>query len=108
MYDVSVEDPIANSSIFVLPIIIAPASSNFLITVASYIGVKFSSILEAHVVLTPFVQILSFIAIGTPPSTPISSPLSNLCCSFSALSYAISLVKVIYASTLGSTSSILE
>ena len=64
--EVSVELPIANSSIFVLPIIIAPAFKSFLVTVDSYGGTKLSKILLAQVVLIPFVQRLSFIAMGIP------------------------------------------
>ncbi|MNO84963.1 hypothetical protein D3C76_763200 [compost metagenome] len=88
IYELSVEDPIANSSILVFPNTIAPIDSKFSTTVAVYGGIKFSSILELHVVFTSLIQRLSFIATGTPPNTPISSPLSNLDCKSLALEYA--------------------
>ena len=47
---VSFEEPIANSSRFVFPKRIAPASQRFFVTVDSYVGIKFSNILEAAVV----------------------------------------------------------
>ena len=63
---VSFEEPIANSSIFVLPTDIQPAFSRFSITVAEYGGIKLLRIFEPHVVLIPFVQKRSFWAIGIP------------------------------------------
>ena len=45
---------------------IAPFCFNLDITVASYTGIKSCSILDAHVVLIPFVEILSLIAILIP------------------------------------------
>jgi hypothetical protein len=63
----SVEEPNANSSILVfISNIVAPASFNFLITVASYGGLKPSKILEQHSVFKPSVEILSLIEIGMP------------------------------------------
>ncbi len=50
----SVDEPMANSSILVLPKIIMPASFNFVTTVASYGGRHPSKILEPQVVGTPF------------------------------------------------------
>lgn len=58
----------ANSSKFVLPIIIAPAAFKRSTTVASYVGTKFCNIFDAHVVGTPLVQKLSLTAIGIPSS----------------------------------------
>src|SRR5208282_5291740 len=52
----SVDEPIANSSMFVLPTKMAPSARSFAIVVASYGGTKFSRIFDAHVVRTPRVQ----------------------------------------------------
>ena len=62
----SFDEPIANSSMLVLPIQTIPASSNFLTTVASYGAAKFSSIFDPHVVVECFVQKISLWAIGIP------------------------------------------
>ena len=62
----SVEEPIANSSIFIFPILIIPAFFKFSTTVALYGAMKFSSIFELHVVFTPLVHKLSFNPIGIP------------------------------------------
>ena len=62
--DVSVELPIANSSLFVFPIITAPEFKSLSVTVDSYGGIKFPKILLAQVVLIPLVQRLSLIAKG--------------------------------------------
>ena len=70
----SVLEPIANSSRFVLPTMMAPASRKRDTTVASYGGFQPSRILEEHVVSTPWVHRLSFMAIGTPASGPIGRP----------------------------------
>src|SRR5690606_13893748 len=70
----SVEPPIANSSIFVLPISTASAARSLSTTVALYGGTNFSRIREAHDVTSPLVQITSLIATGRPPSGPIVSP----------------------------------
>src|SRR3989454_4263915 len=64
----SVDDPIANSSQFVLPTRTAPARSRRVTTVASYGGTNDSRIRDAAVVRTPRVHRLSFRATGTPPS----------------------------------------
>lgn len=56
----------ANSSKLVLPTITAPAAFNRSTIVALYIGTKFCSIFDAHVVGIPLVQKLSFTAIGMP------------------------------------------
>ncbi len=65
-YEFSVDEPMANSSMFVLPETSIPFSFIFSTTVALKGGMKFSSILEAHVVLVPSVFILSFTATGIP------------------------------------------
>src|SRR6266849_986269 len=64
----SVDDPIANSSKFVLPRIIAPASLRRETTVASYGGTHPARMREAHVVGIPVVQRLSLTATGSPAS----------------------------------------
>src|SRR5437660_5670114 len=66
----SVEEPIANSSRFVLPMMTAPASSSFFTTVASYGERNSASIFDEQVVTPNVVQRLSFSAIGTPASGP--------------------------------------
>src|SRR5262245_66694437 len=55
----SVDDPIANSSRFVLPTATAPAAATRCTTVASYGGRQRSRMRELHVVGTPRVQRLS-------------------------------------------------
>src|ERR1700741_3322907 len=70
----SVDEPIANSSRFVLPTITAPASRSRVTTVASYGGRHPSRIFDEHVVGMPRVARLSLIATGTPASGPGSSP----------------------------------
>ena len=49
----SVDEPIANSSMLVLPRITIPAFFNFLTTVESYGGIQPSKIFEPQVVGTP-------------------------------------------------------
>src|SRR6476659_681728 len=66
----SVEDPIANSSMFVFATMIAPSSRRRVIAVASYGLVYPARIFDAHVVGRSSVQMLSFTAIGTPASWP--------------------------------------
>gem|GEM_PF-1717649 len=58
--------PIANSSIFALPIIQPPCFSRSMKQLALYGGINHASIFEAHVVSTPFVRMISFTAIGAP------------------------------------------
>ena len=72
----SVEEPMANSSRFVLPTMTAPAARSRSTTVASYGGRQPSRIFDEHVVGTPRVQKLSLSATGTPASGPGSSPRS--------------------------------
>src|SRR3954447_6899419 len=66
----SVEEPIANSSRFVLPTTTAPAARRRSTTVASYGGRQPSRILEPQVVGSPRVHMLSLSATGTPASGP--------------------------------------
>src|SRR5947199_8487457 len=70
----SVDEPMANSSRFVLPTTIAPASCSRETMVASYGGRQCSRIREEHVVGTPRVHMLSFKATATPASGPGSPP----------------------------------
>src|SRR5690349_9005604 len=53
-HDVSFDEPIANSSMFVLPSVTAPASFKRCTTCASYGETKLESIFEPHVVSHPF------------------------------------------------------
>src|SRR5699024_9874982 len=69
-YDVSLEPPMANSSMLFLPISTDDSPFSFSITVASYIGWKSSSMRLAHVVSTSLVMMLSLMPIGTPNSAP--------------------------------------
>src|SRR5262249_30106932 len=62
----SVDEPIANSSMFVLPSTGSPAALQRAATVESATGMKPERIFDAAVVSTPFVEIRSFSAIGTP------------------------------------------
>ena len=64
----SVDDPIANSSMFVLPMMIAPALRSRVTTVASY-GLTYSSrIREPHDVGMLSVAMFAFATMGTPTS----------------------------------------
>src|SRR6188474_853738 len=62
----SVEEPIANSSQFVLPMTTAPAACSRSTAVAEYGGVQSPRIREPAVARTPRTQIVSLMAIGTP------------------------------------------
>src|SRR6266540_635834 len=64
----SVDEPIANSSMLVLPRITTPALRSRAVTVASYGGTQPSRIFEPHVVGTPSVVSTSLSANGTPAS----------------------------------------
>src|SRR3954463_12428538 len=64
----SVEEPIANSSMLVLPRIGRPAALSRATTVASYGGTQPSRIREPQVVGMPWVASTSLTAIGTPSS----------------------------------------
>ncbi len=66
----------ANSSMFVLPIITAPASSRLITACDEKVGMKLPSIFEEQVVSKPFVHILSLMATGTPASGPLRVPSS--------------------------------
>ena len=107
-YEFSVVEPIANSSIFSFPSVTVPAAASFSTTVASYGGMKFSSILDAQVVRVPFVHILSFIPTGIPARGDSSSPFARRSSIFFALSIASSAETVRYAPISGSFSAILS
>ena len=64
----SFEEPIANSSMFVLPSMTTPACASRSTTVASYGATKFDSIREPQVVRTPSVQKMSLWTSGRPVS----------------------------------------
>ena len=98
----SVEDPMANSSRLALPTMTASAAASFSVTVASYGGTKFASIFEAHVVLIPFVHILSFNAPGIPASGETVSPRAIFSSTAFALAIAVSCVRVINDRITGS------
>ena len=70
----SVDEPIANSSMLVLPRIGSPAALTRAATVASYGGIQPSSSREPAVVGSPLVATMSLTAIGTPASGCRSSP----------------------------------
>ena len=72
---VSLDDPIANSSMLVLPTRMAPASHNLALTVDSYSGTNPSRIREQAVVATPSVQKMSLTATGIPSRERASSRL---------------------------------
>src|SRR6185369_4749810 len=67
---VVLDEPIANSSRFVLPNITLPACQSFAVTVDSYCGTKPFRILDAAVVCVPLVQKRSLMASGMPSSVP--------------------------------------
>ena len=70
----SVEEPIANSSMLVLPRIGMPAARSRVTIVASYGGIQFSRMRDPTVVGIPRVAAMSLTAIGTPARTCSSSP----------------------------------
>ncbi len=74
----SVEDPMANSSMLVLPRMTTSAAFSFLVRVASYGGTQPSRIFEPTVVGMSCVVKMSLSASGTPASGPSFSPASRL------------------------------
>src|SRR3954471_23495490 len=70
----SVEEPIANSSMLVLPRIGSPAARTLATAVASYGGTQPSRILEPQVVGRPWVASTSLTAIGTPSRAEAGRP----------------------------------
>src|SRR5579863_4785264 len=100
------DEPIANSSMLVLPTITAPAASSFSTTVAENGGTKFERIFDPHVVRSPLRQNRSFTAVGTPPKAPAGSPLLMRASMARACARARSGSSVIYALSVGSSRSI--
>ena len=74
----SVDEPIANSSILVLPKITMSFFLRFATTVESYGGRQPSRIFDPQVVGTPFCAMTSFSASGTPASGDNFSPFARL------------------------------
>src|SRR6266508_106201 len=72
----SVDEPMANSSMLVLPSTTTPARRSRSTTVASYGGRNSSRIFDPAVVRTPLVTSTSLSASGTPASGPSGSPRS--------------------------------
>jgi hypothetical protein len=67
----SVDEPIANSSMFPFPTTTAPASRSMRTTVASYGDRQLPRMREPHVVGWSTVQRLSLSSTGTPASRPV-------------------------------------
>src|SRR5262249_23047406 len=86
----SVDEPIANSSQFVLPIMTPPAATTRSTAVAVYGGRQPSRIRDPQVVGTPLVHRLSFTATGTPASGPGSAPSATAASTASAAARASS------------------
>ena len=102
----SVEEPIANSSMLVLPRITTSAAFSRWVTVASYGGIQPSRILEPTVVGTPSVVKMSLSASGTPASGPSRSPAARLASTARAWASAPSRSTCRKACTFSSTASI--
>ena len=75
--EVSVDEPIANSSMLSLPSTTAPAALSLEVAVASYGGTNDSRILEPQVHGIPSTAMTSLMASGTPVSGGVSAPLSR-------------------------------
>ena len=104
----SVDEPIANSSMFNFPKITPPSDLTASETVASYGDMYPSNILDAQVFCIPLTLILSLTPRGTPPSIPRSSPLLNFSSKALASFNASSLATYKNASTFESTLSTLS
>src|SRR4051812_26777787 len=102
----SVDDPMANSSMLVLPRMTTSAAFSRLVTVASYGGMQPGRILEPTVVGTPSVVKMSLSAIGTPASGPSFSPLARFSSTARACARAPSRSTCRKACTFSSTASI--
>src|SRR4030095_9743341 len=75
--EVRLLEPMANSSMFTLPSMTAPAFHRLAVTVDSYGGLKPSRMCEPAVVCTPSVQNRSLMASAMPSSAPSASPLAR-------------------------------
>lgn len=102
----SVEDPMANSSMLVLPRMTTSASLSRLVSVASYGGIQPSRIFEPTVVGIPTVVKMSLSASGTPASGPSFSPLAFFSSTARAWARAPSRSTCRKACTFSSTASI--
>jgi len=102
----SVEEPMANSSMLVLPRMIAPARLRRLVIVASYGGCQPSRMREPQVVGRPLVVNTSLTATGTPASGPSSSPWLRFASMLAACSSALSAATCRNACTRSSTAAI--
>src|SRR5438034_11485421 len=86
-HEVSLEEPIANSSLLSLPSITAPSRQSCEVTVDSYVGTKLPRIFEPAVVRTSLVANRSLIPSGMPASGP-PSPLTILASASCAMARA--------------------
>src|SRR6201996_3455038 len=71
-HEVSFDEPIANSSLLILPSMTAPSRQSCEVTVDSYGGTKLPRIFEHAVVRTSFVANRSLIPSGMPSSGALS------------------------------------
>jgi hypothetical protein len=97
---VSLEEPMANSSMLVLPSVTMPAALSLSTTVASYGDTKLSSMREPQLVLTPRVQKMSLCAKGKPVSGP-ALPAASAASATAAWASADSAVTVMKALSFG-------
>src|SRR6185312_10542775 len=102
----SVEEPIANSSMFALPMRTASAPRSRWVTVDSYGGTQPSRIFDPHVVGIPMVVNRSLTATGTPASAPSGSPAARFLSTSRAWARASSVATCRNARTLSSTAAI--
>src|SRR6185436_18267017 len=97
---VSLDEPMANSSMLVLPSVTIPDAASFSTTVASYGDTKLSSMCEPQLVLTPRVQKMSLCAKGNPVNGP-AVPAANARSLAAAWARADSAVTVMKALSRG-------
>ncbi len=83
---VSLDEPIANSSLLSLPSMTAPAAQRLAPTVLSYVGLKSSRIFEQAVVRMPSVQKRSLLPMGRPSRGRASPFLKRASLSFACAS----------------------
>src|SRR5580704_8531994 len=102
----SVEEPMANSSMLVLPMMIAPACFSRCVIVASYGGCQPCRMREPQVVGMPTVVNTSLTAAGTPTSGASCSPVVRLWSTSRAWASALSAATCRKACTRPSTAAI--
>src|SRR3984957_8769037 len=102
----SVEEPMANSSKLVLPMMIAPACRSRLVTVDSYGGCQPARMREPQVVGMPTVVKRSLTATGTPASGPSGAPVRRRSSTSAAWASALSAATCRKACTRSSTAAI--